>query len=152
MDFEPRPWRKTGARKRAHISEFPRRIRANTMGRTSCVPPFGILRTILFVYGVSLWHCSNLLYQKFVRISTKSHIRALKLLCAKHRAFPKEKNVMCEYKCGLGFTKTFFWGKGFAKPRLFFWNSAGFGFSRAGGVWGGMRAGFGFLFFGEGGR
>ncbi|MFA5948501.1 MAG: hypothetical protein WC806_06095, partial [Candidatus Gracilibacteria bacterium] len=46
-------------------------------------------------------------------------------------------------QCGLGFAKASFWGKDFAKPRLLiFGNSAGirFGFPRAGGVWGGMRA------------
>jgi len=41
-------------------------------------------------------------------------------------------------KCGLGFAKTIFWGKGFGKT------SADFVFAfcpRGGGVWGGIRAG-----------
>jgi hypothetical protein len=41
-------------------------------------------------------------------------------------------------QCGLGFAKLFFWGKGFGKTSA--------DFPRAGGVWGGMRAGF-FLTF-----
>jgi hypothetical protein len=32
---------KISARKRAKNSEFPRKIRANAVGRTSCVPPYG---------------------------------------------------------------------------------------------------------------
>ena len=64
-------------------------------------------RFFVWVIGVVIRFRSNLLYQKFVRISTQSHIRALKRLCAKHRAFPKEKDGMCEYKCGLGFAKLF---------------------------------------------
>ena len=107
MDFEPPPRRKNSARKRARISEFPRKIRANTVGVPSARPPFGSFKTLLFVSGVVIRFRSNLFYQKFVRISTQSHIRALKRLCASHRAFPKEKDGMCEYKCGLGFAKLF---------------------------------------------
>jgi hypothetical protein len=77
------------------------------VGVPSARPPFGSFKTFLFVSGVVLRFRSNLLYQKFVRISTQSHIRALKRLCAKHRAFPKEKDGMCECKCGLGFAKQF---------------------------------------------
>jgi len=42
-------------------------------------------------------------------------------------------------QCGLGFAKTIFWGKGFGKTSA--------DFPPAGGVWGGMRAGFGIPFF-----
>src|SRR3989338_9917590 len=45
-------------------------------------------------------------------------------------------------KCGLGFAKTIFWGKGFGKTSADFV----FAFVRAG-VWGGMRASFGFAKF-----
>ena len=42
---------------------------------------------------------------------------------------------------GLGFAKTIFWGKGFSKTST--------DFPPAGGVWGGMRAGFGLGVFGN---
>ena len=51
---------------------------------------------------------------------------------------------------GRSFAKTIFWGKDFAKLRLMFLKfGRGSEFSpRGGGVWGGIRAGFGFFFFG----
>jgi len=52
-------------------------------------------------------------------------------------------------KNGLGFAKTKFWEKDFAKPRLIFFESGGdFEFRPRGGrVWEGIRAGFSFLFW-----
>ena len=42
-----------------------------------------------------------------MRISTPSHIRALKRHHAKRGAFPKGKYGYAKYKCGLGFVKHF---------------------------------------------
>ena len=50
-------------------------------------------------------YCTKL--EHFFKTNSSSLIRALKRLCAKHRAFPKGKDGMCEYKCGLGFAKLF---------------------------------------------
>ena len=49
------------------------------------------------------------------------------------------REKLAEFKCGLGFAKTIFWGKDLAKPRLIF---GGDFCPRGGRVWGGMRAGF----------
>jgi len=54
-------------------------------------------------------------------------------------------------KFGLGFAKLFSGDLDFAKPRLIFQKRIfEFGFRPAGGVWGGMRAGFLFGFLAKG--
>jgi len=47
------------------------------------------------------------------------------------------REKLTEFKCRLGFAKTIFWGFGFRKTSA--------DFPRGGGVWGGIRAGFGIL-------
>jgi len=67
-------------------------------------------------------------------------LAGVKFLLKKERVFffrgsAQEVSGQCGgAKCGLGFAKTIFWEKDLAKPRLIF--------PPAGGVWGGMRAGF----------
>ena len=72
---------------------------------------------------------------------------ALKRLCAKHRAFPKEKCGMPPNNKMDSILRNNFLGKGFAKPRLIFWREFEFGFRPQKGVWG-MNAGGILGFFG----
>ena len=50
-DFEPPPRRKNSARKRARISEFLRKIRANRMGVSSARPFLGFEETAKYYSG-----------------------------------------------------------------------------------------------------
>ena len=59
-DSEPPPWRKNSARKRARISEFPRKIRANRMGVPSACPFLGFEETAKYYSGVSIVPSPNL--------------------------------------------------------------------------------------------
>jgi hypothetical protein len=59
-DSEPPPWRKNSARKRARISEFPRKIRANRMGVPSARPFLGFEETAKYYSGVSIVPSPNL--------------------------------------------------------------------------------------------
>jgi len=105
LDFEPPPPKQISARKRAKFPEFPRRIKTKSVGVPSARPPFGSFKILLCVSGVVLRFRSNLLYQKFVRIST-SVSRALKRLCAKHRA-----SAEAEVRENALHSATIFWGQ-----------------------------------------
>jgi hypothetical protein len=59
-DSEPPPRRKNSARKRARISEFPRKIRANRMGVPSARPFLGFKETAKFYFGVFIVPSPNL--------------------------------------------------------------------------------------------
>ncbi len=90
MDFEPPPPKQISARKRARISEFPRRIKTKSVGVPSARPPFGSFKTFLFVSGVVLRFRSNLLYQKFVNVAKRSP-RAKAPLCSSTELSQRER-------------------------------------------------------------
>ena len=60
MDSEPPPPKQISARKRARISESPRRIRANRMGVPSARPFLGFEETAKFYSGVFIVPSPNL--------------------------------------------------------------------------------------------
>jgi hypothetical protein len=51
-DFEPPPWRKTGARQRAKNSEFVWKNGGKSVGRASRVPHVGFKKAVEFCVGV----------------------------------------------------------------------------------------------------
>ena len=134
------------------------------MGRASRVPPFGFEKAVEFCFGVFIVPSSNLFSKQMIR--GKPHA------LASTPATPK-KNVSCFFDlAGVNFflkmERIFFFGVlpskysgsawGFntdsAKRKSIFLGKRIFRFAStdfppAGGVWGGMRAGFGLGVFGN---